>query len=290
MQSMLAATIRLAALLPVLFIGCHNLPSEQASPDPLAAIPHFSTILPANQRDWRADLAVLPYAAFDGEKVTVHHVRDFRYQNDEEFVVNYLDQEVDLSKVESVDFLVVPFKDAPSLAHTMLSFGFGDGQHLGVSVEARLEEGESYSPVAGALRRYELMYVVATERDLIGRRTKFRDVDVFLYPTMATPEQSRALLVDVLNRVNKLASDPEYYDTITNNCTSNIVRHINRLHPGRIPFDIRVLLPGYSDQLAHDLGLLNTDVSLSSSRDKYRVTELANAHIDSQQFSQRIRR
>jgi len=279
-----------AALTPALFVGCHTIPSDELSRDPLAAVPHFSSILPANQRNWRADLAVLPYAKFDGDQVTVHHVRDFVYQNDEEFVVNYLDRQFDLTQIESVDFLVVPFKDAPSLAHTMLSFGFRNGAHLGVSVEARLEEGETYSPVAGALRQYELMYVIATERDLIGRRTKHRNVDVYLYPTKSTPSQARTLFVDVLTRANKLASEPEYYDTITNNCTSNIVRHVNRLQPGRIPFDVRVLLPGYSDQLAHDLGLLNTEVSMSVTRERHRITELANAHHDSQDFSRLIRR
>jgi len=290
MQSTPATSIRLTTVLLVLTGGCHTIPSEPMAGDPLATIPHFASILPANQRVWRADLAVVPYAQFDGDLVTVHHVRDFVYLTDDEFVVNYLDEQFDLDQIETVDFILVPFKNVPSLAHTMLSFGFRDGRHLGVSVEARLEEGEAYSPVAGALRQYELMYVIATERDLIGRRTRHRSVDVYLYPTKATAEQSRALFVDVLKRVNKLASEPEYYDTITNNCTSNIVRHINRLHPGRISLDVRVLLPGYSDQLAHDLGLLDTDVSLTVSRQEYRITELANVHIASQQFSQRIRR
>jgi hypothetical protein len=246
--------------------------------------------LPANQRAWRADLAVVPFAEFDGDQVTVHNVRDFVYRNDDEFVVNYRDEQFDLDEIETVDFLVVPFNNAPSLAHTMLSFGLRDGRHLGISVEARLEEGETYSPIAGAMRQYELIYVIATERDLIGRRTSHRSVDVYLYPTKATTEQARALFVDVMERANKLASEPEYYDTITNNCTSNIVRHINRLQPGRIPFDFRVFLPGYSDQLAHDLGLLDTDGSLRLSRREHRITELANRHSASLQFSQEIRR
>ncbi len=290
MHSMLATSIGIAAVFLLLSAGCSTLPSEQAARDPLASIPHFASLLPSNQRAWRADLAVVPYADFDGDQVTVHNVRDFVYQNDEEFVVNYLDEQFDLNQIETVDFLVVPFKNAPSLAHTMLSFGFRDGRYLGVSVEARLEEGEEYSPIAGALRQYELIYVIATERDLIGRRTRHRAVDVYLYPTKATRVQARALFVDVMKRANKLASEPEFYDTITNNCTSNIVRHINRLQPGRIPFDFRVLLPGYSDQLAHELGLLDTDVSLTLSRREHRITELANLHIASRQFSQRIRR
>jgi hypothetical protein len=290
MQSTLATSFGLAAVILLLSGGCRTIPSEHAAQDPLAVLPHFASILPANQRAWRADLAVVPFAEFDGDQVTVHNVRDFVYRNDDEFVVNYRDEQFDLDEIETVDFLVVPFNNAPSLAHTMLSFGLRDGRHLGISVEARLEEGETYSPIAGALRQYELIYVIATERDLIGRRTSHRSVDVYLYPTKATTEQARALFVDVMERANKLASEPEYYDTITNNCTSNIVRHINRLQPGRIPFDFRVFLPGYSDQLAHDLGLLDTDVSLRLSRREHRITELANRHSASLQFSQEIRR
>ena len=176
----------------------------------------------------------------------------------------------------------------------MLSFEFTPPdrppEYLAVSVEIRKEVGEEYAVWKGSARQYELMYVIATERDLIGRRTRHRDVDVYLFPTKATTDQARALFVDVMERANKLASEPEFYDTITNNCTSNIVRHINRLQPGRIPFDVRILLPGYSDQLAHDLGLLETDVSLTLSRPEHRITEVANLHIASQQFSQRIRR
>ncbi len=290
MQSMLATTIRIAVLTVVISTGCHTLPSEEGTEDPFATLPHFTPVLPARQRDWQADLAVAPHAEFDGNHVRIQHVRDFVYQSDDEYVVNYLDQQYDLAALDTVDFLIVPFNNAPTLAHTMLSFGFADGRHLGVSVEARLEEGETYSPVAGALRQYELIYVLATERDLIGRRTKHRGADVYLYPTKATPAQARVLLVDILKRANKLAVEPEYYDTITNNCTTNIVRHINRLQPGRIPFDLRVLLPGYSDELAYHLGLLDTDDSFETAREAHRITERANAYAESEQFSQRIRR
>jgi hypothetical protein len=145
--------------------------------------------------------------------------------SENDYIVRHYDKTFDLNRLDSVDFLVVPFKEAPNLAHTMLSFGFGGNDYLVVSVEARMEEGQSYSPVKGLMRQYELMYVVADERDVIPLRTKHRDVDVYLYRTRATPEQARMLLVDMMARVNKLAFEPEFYDTFTNNCTTNIVPH-----------------------------------------------------------------
>lgn len=246
-------------------------------------------VLPSNFRRWSVDMSTLPVAELDGDQLTVHNIRNFRYISDEDFIVNYYDKTFDLNDVRSVDFLVVPFNELPSLAHTMLSFGFSDGQQLAVSVEVRLEDGEKYSPVKGALRQYELAYVVADERDVIPLRTWHRRCDVFLYRTKATPQQSRDLLVDVMHRVNKLAAEPEFYDSLTNNCTTNIVNHINRLNPGRIPMDIGILLPGYSDQLAYHLGILDTDFSFPETRRRAKITDLANRYRDDPEFSKHIR-
>jgi hypothetical protein len=246
--------------------------------------------LPSNQRSWTADLAVPPHVEIDQHQATVYNVRDFIYESDDDYVERRFNRTYDLDAIETVDFIVVPFKGMSSLAHTMLSFGFEDGTYLGVSVEARLEAGESYSPLKGAFRQYELTYVLADERDLIARRSKHREADVYLYSTVATPDQARDLFVDVVKRVNKLAEEPEFYDTLTNNCTTNIVRHINRLHPGVIPPDLRIVLPGYSDRLAYDLGLIQTEGSFEETRQRAHINEVANRHLEDADFSARIRR
>ncbi len=107
------------------------------------------------------------------------------------------------------------------------------------------------------------MYLVGRRRTrLIPLRTEVRDVEVFLYQGNAEPDQVQDLLVDMLQRLNKLAKEPEYYDTLTNNCYTNIVDHINRLRPGTIRLDPRVWLPGHSDRLAYGLGLLKATESL----------------------------
>ena len=245
--------------------------------------------MPSLSRDWQATHAAMPSAEFADGKVHVRGIRDFLYLSEDQYVPRYFDDTFELDGIEGVDFVMVPFAETPTLAHTMLSFRFRDGRVLGVSAEARLEEGETYHPVSGAVHQFELMYVVATERDLVALRTEHRDVDVFIHPIRIRPDRAKLLLVDVLHRVNKLASEPEFYDTVTNNCTTNIVRHVNNLSPGRVPLSWRVLLPGYSDQLAYELGLLETDLPFEEARRLAQVNDRVNPDLPIKAFSARLR-
>jgi hypothetical protein len=243
----------------------------------------------SNQRSWAADHEQLASAAFRGNQVDVHNVRNCEYTTAEDFVLRYYDKTYDLDKIRSVDFIIVPFADMPQIAHVMLSFGFENDDYVGISVEIRREKGEKYSPVAGFMRQYELMYVVGDERDLIGLRTIHRLDDVYVYRTRATPEQARMLFVDMLERANKLAREPEFYNTATNNCTTNVVNHINKLWPNRIAYNLQLILPGYSDRVAYALGLLDTSKSFEETHAAARVNRLAYVHRDSPRFSALIR-
>jgi Domain of unknown function (DUF4105) len=251
-------------------------------------------VAPSNFRDWTPEQAVLPYAEINGNQVTVHNIRNCQYFADDTFMVDYYDKTFDLATIRGVDFLMVPFVGMPSLAHTMLSFQLdgpdGQPEYLAVSVETRKERGETYAAWKGSARQYELMYVVADERDVIRQRTNFRHEDVYLYDTTATPDVARQLFVDVMGRVNELASRPEFYDTITNNCTTNIVRHINRVRPNRITYDPRMLLPGLSDRLAYDQGLLVRYGTFEETKQRAYVNGLAQRYADREDFSQLIRR
>jgi hypothetical protein len=248
-------------------------------------------LAPSNDRDWSPDQAVLSSAEYsaDGKTVTIRNVRHCDYRTEADYDVHHEDRTYDLSKLKSIDFIRVPFPEAPDLAHTMLSFGFDDRDYLAVSVEIRKEKGETYNPLLASFNKYEIMYVLADERDVIGVRANYRLNDVYVYPTRAKPEEVRAMFDDVMARVNQLLNEPEFYHTITNNCTTNIVRHVNRLAPNRIKYDYRVLLPGYSDRLAYELGLLDTDVSFEETRRRARVTDLAYRFRDSPDFSRQIR-
>ncbi|MDX1947160.1 MAG: DUF4105 domain-containing protein [Pirellulaceae bacterium] len=244
---------------------------------------------PSNDRDWVPEQQVLASAEFDGDRVTVHNVRNAQWVSYRDCLVDYYDQTYDLNRLVGVDFVQIPFNENRAIAHTLLSFAFDDGQHLGISIEVRLEKGESYSPAIGLFNQYELMYVVADERDLLPVRTEQRACDVYLYRTRATPTDARKLLVAMLERANALRDKPEFYHTLTNNCTTNIVRHVNQLVPGGIHYDYRVLLPGYADELAYELGLLDTTVPFAELKRRALINELADRYHDSPDFSARIR-
>jgi hypothetical protein len=245
---------------------------------------------PSNLRDWSPDQAVLPYAEIHGDLVHVHNIRNCKYLTADSYVLDYYDKTFDVNRLETVDFIVVPFRGMPSLAHTMLSFGFDNGEYLAVSVEIRRQKGETYELLKGMLDHYELMYVVADERDVVRLRTNYRGDDVYLYRAKATPEQARLLFLDVMRRVDQLAVRPEFYNAFTNNCTTNIVRHINHVAPGKVPFSLKILLTGHSDRLAYDLGLLETEGTFAEARRRASVSAVARQNADAPDFSERIRR
>lgn len=249
----------------------------------------FKWLAPSNDRDWAPDQAVLPRAELHGNQVTIRNIRNAEYRTDDDYDVRHYDKTFDLERLTSVDFVVVPFNDIPGIAHTMLSFGFQDQDYLGLSVEIRKERDESYSPVKGFLRQYELMYVIADERDLILKRARHDLSDVYIYRSSATPPQCRELFLDVLARVNKLYEEPEFYNTLTNNCTTNLRNHVNRLAPDRIPYDYRILLPAHSDRLAFDLGLLESRGSFEQTRAAAKVNFQAYLYESSANFSQKLR-
>jgi len=250
-------------------------------------------LAPSNVRNWSADQGVLPYAQIQGNRVAVHNIRYCRYFDEDAYVVNHFDKTYDLDDLQHVDFFVIPFENMPAIAHTMLSFEFvsDDGQveHLVASAEIRKEEGEEYAAWKGTARQYELMYVLADERDAVQVRANRRGEDIYLYRTTATPEQSRQLLVDVLGRTNELASRPEFYNTVSNNCTTNIARHINRIVPNRLRYDYHILLPGYSDKLAYKEGLIERHGTFEETKMRAYITPKAIMHANREDFSRRIR-
>lgn len=247
-------------------------------------------IIPSNNRTWAPDQSKLPISEINGDKITIHNVRNCRYATADDYVVQYYEKEVRLSDVQTVDFIVVPFKDTPSIAHTMLSFGMKNGDYLVSSVEIRKEANEEYSAWKGFFNQYELMYVIGDERDIINLSSNYYKSDVHLYRTIAQPEQAQALFVDVVKRANELAAHPEFYNTLTNNCTTNIVSHVNKIAPRSIPYDVRILLPGYSDEYAYSLGLLGTQVPFEQLYRESKINDLAERYRDDADFSQLIRR
>lgn len=247
------------------------------------------SIRPSHEREWSADQARLPRAEVDGRIVKIRDVRNFSYERDGSPVPAYADREYDLELLETVWFVLTPFsKDWRGPAHAFVSFGFADSQFVAISVEARRERHEEYSIVKGLLKRFEILYVIGDERDLIGLRTGRGD-DVYLYPMRATREQARVLFLAMVQRANDLRERPEFYGSFRNNCTTNILRHVNSLAARPIRYGPRILLPGYSDAVAHERGMIATDLSLEDARARHRITEVARRHAGAPDFSSRIR-
>jgi hypothetical protein len=245
--------------------------------------------VPSTARDWEPNARRLPRAEFAGDRVTVRDVRNTVYRTTQDFTPAWDDRSYDLRRLRRVWFAVEPFSTWGGAAHTFLSFEFEGPEFVVISVETRRERGERYGFLKGMLRRYELAYVVADERDAIRLRTNVRRDQVYLYPIRAEPARVRALFVTMLDRANQLAERPEFYHTLFSNCTNNIVRHINALAPGRVPFSLRAVFPGYSDRLAYDLGLIDSDLPYPALRERFGITEAALRHADDPAFSRRIR-
>lgn len=247
---------------------------------------------PSASRDWATDQAVAADAAVDGHLLRVRNVRDFRFDSSGTITQRYYDAVYDLDSVETVWFALTTFsKKWRAPAHTFVSFGFADGRYLAISVEARREAEEAYGILAGMFRRYELIYVLGDERDLIGRRVAVEGDATWLYPVRAPRERIRALLSGMATRAGELQRQPEFYHSFLNSCTSNLVAHVNAVAPGRIPAGWKVLVPGYTDDVALSLGLIDDSTSLEAVRRRYRIDRAVAARtIASDSFSAYIRR
>jgi len=250
----------------------------------------WGTIKPRNDRDWQPEVAVLPYAEINGNLVTIHNIRNFEYRSETDFTPRYYDKTFDLNKLDTVD-LVASYWMGDAIAHMMVSYGFAGQDYLTISIETRKERTESYSTLAGFFREYELYYVVADERDLIGVRTNYRKdppEDVYIYRTNAPPENVRRLFLSYIDKINSLKEHPEFYNTLTTNCTTNIWMH-TKVNQAALPFDWKILASGYVPLLAYERGRLDTRLPFEELRRRGHINEAAHAAADAPDFSQRIR-
>jgi len=247
-------------------------------------------LIPAsNDRDWQPDVAVLATADINGNQVTIHNVRNLDYKTETDFTPRYYDKTLNLDDLNSVDFINV-YWGSPAIAHVMVSFGFAGKDYVCMSIETRKEKGEGYSTIKGFFRQFEVYNVVADERDLIRVRTNYRNPmeDVYVYRTRMPIENQRKLFLDYLREVNELARKPEWYNTVTDNCTTGVLRHIQS-YGGRAKYNWKILLSGYSGEYAYELKAFDTGLPFEELRRLGHVNERAHAAGDAENFSQKIR-
>lgn len=250
----------------------------------------FFSVEPSNERDWQADVAVLPYAEIDGDSITVRNIRNFDYRSETDYTPAYYDKRFDLDKLEGVD-LVAVYWMGPAIAHTFLSFSFANDEHLAISIETRKEKGEGYSTVAGFFRQYEIHYVVADERDVIRLRTNYRrdpPEDVYVYRLKGPLENGRGVFLAYMKQINALRQQPDFYNTLAGNCTVDIWFNTldNKTH---LPFSWKVLASGYVPEYLYEAGRLESGVPFSELQRRAHVNARAQAADAAPDFSQRIR-
>ncbi len=247
----------------------------------------WMSIAPSNTRDWTPEVARAAHATFDGNHLTIENVRNFDYHSETDYGQRWETRKYDLAKVRGVD-MFLSYWGPTLIAHTIASWEFDDGQHLAISIETRKETGEFYSALRGFFRHYELAYVVADERDLIGLRTDYRGEQVYLYRLRVPAAQARALLVDYLEEANRLAQHPRWYNALSANCTTMIRYHARNIAAGR-RLDWRVLVNGRIDELAYERGQIDTSLPFAELRARSNITLKAQAADDAPDFSARIR-
>jgi Domain of unknown function (DUF4105) len=246
---------------------------------------------PSNNRDWQPDLAVLSWADIKGDQVTIHNIRNCDYRTETDFTVRYYDKTFDLSKLKGVDFFLV-YWGSPNIAHTMMSFDFEGQGNVCFSIETRKEKGEDYSTVKGFFRQYELIYVVADERDLVRLRTNYREKgkgeDVYLYRLKASPEVARKVFLSYLREVNRLKERPEWYNALTENCTTSIRKHTMPYNPNH-RLDWRMIANGYIDEMLYERKAITTSLPFAELKKLSYINPRAQAADKDPAFSQLIR-
>ena len=217
----------------------------------------WSTLEPTHHREWADDVARLLDADVDGSRVVLRNVRNFDWRSPEDYTVAWENREYDLDRLVSAD-LILSYWMGPAIAHTLVSFGFEDGEQLVFSLEIRKERHESFSAIGGFFRQYEQVLVAADENDIVRTRSNARGEDVYLYRLALPPETLRGLFLGYLDEAADLRAEPAFYNTLTSNCTTIIFELARRVAPG-IPMDYRLLLSGYFARYVYDQGGLVPD-------------------------------
>jgi hypothetical protein len=242
---------------------------------------------PSNDRVWEASVAHPPRAIVEGDLVRLENVRNFHYRSETDFDEVWETRTYDLSKLRGVD-MFLSYWGSPWIAHTIVSWEFEGGEHLAVSIETRKEAHESYSAVLGFFRQFELYYVASDERDVIGVRTNHRGEEVYLYRLSTPVEEARAVLLDYVAEMNRLAERPRWYNALTHNCTTAIRQHVKQVSPGR-PWNWRILVNGRIDELGYQRGTIDTSLPFEELRRRSQIVEAAQEAGAAPDFSSRIR-
>lgn len=239
---------------------------------------------PTNTADWQADVDRPAWVEMDGDRMIIHNLRNCDYRTETDYRNCWSDRTVNLSDLRGADLFFTTW-GVRWIGHPIVSFQFGDNQHVAFSIEARYKGDQAYSAILGFFRQYELIFVVADERDVIRLRTNFRkDEEVFLYRLRMGPESARAIFLTYVQYLNHLKDHPEWYNALTRNCTTTLDRQIASEVDHPQPWNYQILVNGTLDELLYDRGRLVTDglafKDLKSMANINAIAKAANNYVD----------
>jgi hypothetical protein len=248
----------------------------------------WNAIPASNNRDWADEVAHIVSGVVNGPQVTLANVRNFDWRTLTDYTVRWENRTYDLDKLASVD-LLLSYWSSPAIAHTLVSFGFNDGQFVTFSVEIRKERNESFSEIGGFFKEFEMSVIAAAERDIVGVRTNIRKEDVYLYRLTMPKPDIRSLFMSYVDAANGLNETPQYYNTITANCTTIVFAMVDRIASGALPLDYRLLLSGYLPSYIMDVRGFTPGFTLEQLRERGAISARAQAAGSAPDFSSRIR-
>ena len=244
------------------------------------------SISASNDKNWAADVVHGITGSVDDDRLSVRNVRNFSWRTEADYTELWEQRTYDLSQLRSLDLFLVYWM-GPSIAHTIMSFGFDDGRYLDFSIELRRTQNDQYSAVAGFFKTHELVFIGADERDLMSLR-KIRNEQIRLYRLRTPPERARALLVEYIGQANDLVVNPKFYNILTTNCTTAIF-DMMRAVTSSVPFDWRIILTGYLPGYLYEHGAVDTRIPLEELRERANVTARVDGNLNDVEFSSRIR-
>ena len=292
------ATVRIliAALWAILslialyaYVRWHSRVAALLYPLMIAALLFWWNAIPAsNNRDWADEVAHIVAGVVNGPEVTLANVRNFDWRSPTDYTVRWENRSYDLDKLASVD-LLLSYWSSPAIAHTLVSFGFDDGQFVTFSVEIRKERHESFSEIGGFFKQFEMSVIAADERDIVRVRTNVRKEDVYLYRLNIPRPAMRSLFLSYVDTANGLNETPQYYNTITANCTTIVFAMINHIVSGALPLDYRLIFSGYLPSYIIDVNGFTPGFTLEQLQSGGAVSARARAADNAPDFSRRIR-
>ena len=258
---------------------------------PLPVLAWWFTITPSNDADWQTPWAKMPAIEVKNNMLSIQNIRDFDYRSENVYDANYISGDYDLNKLEKVMLILSYWDGNTAVAHTILDFGFNDGRWLVISSETRLKNGQLQTAMGGLFKQYGSLYVIGTESDLLMLRTNYRRDQVYMYQLRITPDECRTLLLDLVERCNRLRLHPQFYNTITGNCMTSLVPSMRKVaHNPDVFRDIRFLLNGYSDQMIYEKNIKSNEISYEQFRMEHYISPGMQAITDRDKYSGALHR